>query len=130
VNELKVDPKFASFVLIDFIKRLKKEGLDCTLLTQANYFEIFQKYQNGDLVKEGILKTIRTALEKGMYSSEILPTPCINPELSVIIDEGKKKLQNIPINKPEHQKEILMGIIMPKLCGRISGKHVSELLNL
>lgn len=129
VDELHIEPKFASFVLIDFVKRLKKENLDISVLSYNDFYNIFSAFSRGLLIKEGVLETIRTALRIGSYSENLIPKPCIDPELSTIINESMKSIKEITLNKSENHNEILMGIIMPKLRGRIRGKNVFDIIS-
>ena len=128
VYNLKVDPKYASFILIDFHKRLKKEKLNISVLSHEDYLDIFRNYQSGNILKEGVLHTIRKAMNLGKYSPDMLPKLCVDPELTQIINQAKAEFDRIKIRKPEFKTEILMGITMSKLRGKVKGQEILNLI--
>lgn len=129
INELKVEPKFASFALVNFRKRLKKEGLDFGKLKSEDIATIFNKYQNSEIIKEGVLQTIRKAIKNGSFSEAMFPESCSEDELHKIVINSESELNKMKINKLECKNEILMGLIMSRLRGRVEGSKVFGLIN-
>jgi Glu-tRNA(Gln) amidotransferase subunit E-like FAD-binding protein len=115
--------------LVDYLKRLKKEKFQIDSLSQKDIIVIFDNYKKGKIVREGLLEVFRQTIKNGGFTDELLPKACINPELSEIIMNSKNDLNKISIKKAENRNEILMGLVMPKLRGRISGSNVFELIN-
>lgn len=130
INELKVEPKFASFTLVNFRKRLKKEGLDIGKLKSEDFSIIFGKYQNSEIIKEGVLQTIRKAVKNGSFSEAMFPKNCSEDELHEIVKNSESELNKMKINKLEFKNEILMGLIMNRLRGRVEGSKVFGLINM
>ena len=54
VNEWKIDPTLAAVALVQFPKRLRKEGLGTAALTVDNMKKIFELYRDGRIAREGI----------------------------------------------------------------------------
>jgi glutamyl-tRNA(Gln) amidotransferase subunit E len=129
INNIKVEPEFASFVLVNYRKRLKKEGFDFAKLKFEDFSAIFSRYQNAEIVKEGVLQTIRKAIENGTFSESMLPKSCGDEELNEIIKNSVAELNKLKINKIEFKNEFLMGLVMNKVRGRIAGSKVFELIN-
>jgi glutamyl-tRNA(Gln) amidotransferase subunit E len=128
VNEVKITPNFAAFILIEFPKRLKKEGLDFSLLSGQEIIAICTLYKSGKLIREGVLEIIRASISNGKYTEELIPVPCSEDELTNILKEAKEQLKSIKIINLTAKEKIFMGLIMKNLRGRISGKKLHEIV--
>jgi len=128
VNEVKITPNFAAFILIEFPKRLKKEGLDFSLLSGQEIIAICTLYKSGKLIREGVLEIIRASISNGKYTEELIPVPCSKDELTNILKEAKEQLKSIKIINLTAKEKIFMGLIMKNLRGRISGKKLHEIV--
>lgn len=126
VKEWGMDPVLASVALIQFPKRLKREKLNIKLLTPDLMKDIFSAYKKGKITKDAIYQTMREALKRGDFSEEQLPDACSKEEFAAIVHASVVLLSGVKVNHPEKKGEIIMGIAMEKLRGRIGATDVIE----
>ncbi len=124
VNKVKITPNFAAFILIEFPKRLKKEGLDFSLLSEQEIIAICTLYKSGKLIREGVLEIIRASISNGKYTEDLIPVSCSEDELTNRLKEAKEQLKSTKIINLTAKEKIFMGLIMKNLRGRISGKEL------
>lgn len=126
VKEWGMDPVLASVALIQFPKRLKREKLNIKLLTPDLMKDILSAYKKGKITKDAIYQTMREALKRGGFSEEQLPDACSKEEFAAIVHASVVLLSGVKVNHPEKKGEIIMGIVMEKLRGRIGATDVIE----
>lgn len=126
VKELKINPVLTAVALIQYPKRLAKKGLDAINLTEDKIFEIFEMYKNGKTSREGILLLFEELAKNGKLDKEKMQPMLNEKDLPKIIDESNYELEHKKIYNPEKRKEIILGVTMKKIRGRIDGSKVSK----
>jgi len=130
VDKVKIDPVLVAVAIIQFPKRLHKNGISLEPLTEEMFEEIFVAHKNGLLSKDGILPILKKALIKEEFYPELLTDQCTDKELDKIINEKKEELSKIKLYKKVNENKLLLGLVMDKLRERIDGKKVAVKLNL
>jgi glutamyl-tRNA(Gln) amidotransferase subunit E len=114
------NPVTVGVVLIQYLKKLKKEGRDVETLNEEKLSKIIKAYADGLLLREAILSAMRNTVELGVFTGEIIPAPIKEEELDVEIEKAKVEISKWSISKPEKKTHLLMGNLMKKLRGRIN----------
>ena len=130
VDEVKIDPVLAAVAIIQFPKRLQKDGISLEPLNEEMFEEIFIAHKKGLLSKDGILPILKKALIIGNFYPELLTDQYTDKELDKIICEKKEELSKIKLYKKVNKNKLLLGLVMDKLRERIDGKKVAVKLNL
>lgn len=126
VNDLGIDPKLASIALINHPKKLKKLDYFVEALNHDSFINIFEAYKAGKITKDGIFKTMISICDAGEFKKENLPQLCSESELIIEAKTALKKYEKMKILHPEKKLDILMGLIMANLRGRINGEQVAN----
>jgi glutamyl-tRNA(Gln) amidotransferase subunit E len=126
VSEWGIHPVLASVALIQFPKRLQKEKLDTSALTATVMKEIFESYKKGKFTKDALYKTMKDAIRRGGFSEKELPEQCPKEELAAVVHGAVVLLSGVKVNHTEKKHEILMGLALEKLRGRIGIPIVAE----
>jgi glutamyl-tRNA(Gln) amidotransferase subunit E len=129
VNEWRISPTLASVALVQFIKRMKRSGLDVGLLSLEVMKSIFEAYKNGKISKDAIYHTMKKVVRQGEFSVETLPESCSREELAVVVRSCIARLSNVKVWHPEKRHEILMGMAMENLKGRIEAGAVADYIS-
>ncbi len=124
-----VDPILAAVTLTQFVKRLKKAGLETEFLNEEHFLTIFELYKSGKLAKDGIYDALKRAIVLGEISKDNLPEKCSESEMKGRINEARDVIKKIRIKYPDRKGKILMGSIMKKLRGRVNGFDILKLVN-
>ena len=127
VNDWKIDPVLASVALVQFPKRIKRNLKRPVAIDAEQIRGIFQAYKEKKLAKDGILPSMR---DVAAYGKWLVPLPCSESELDGVIAESRRELASLELFKPEKKSEILMGIVMQKVRGRIDGAIVAKKIGL
>jgi len=122
---MNVNPTLAAVVIIQYPKRLKKEGVDISTLSEDMLEDIFKAYKEGLLSKDGILTILRRSLKKGKFYPELLPPPCTSVKLDSIIKEKVKEVESIKLFNDENKNKVLLGAVMNELRLIVDGKTVA-----
>ncbi len=131
VNEWKVNPTTAAVFLIQYPKRLKKNGYMDECLSafggDENIFKgILKSCAEGKIPKDALLKVLRTSVELGVFTEEIIQPSINEKELNEEISVAKNDLSSNNVKRSEKYPEILMGKLMKQLRGKIEAKVVAE----
>jgi glutamyl-tRNA(Gln) amidotransferase subunit E len=126
VEEWKINPVFAAVALIQFPKRLRKNGFAIDLLDEEMMREIFNSYKDSLLSRSGVFIAMGKAIKKGKFYPELLPKPVTTKELEEIISETNNELSRTKLLNNEKRKEVLLGFVMNKVRMCIEGKIVVE----
>jgi len=126
VEEWKVNPTIAAVVLIQYLKRLKKEGRDIGILNSEVLESILKLHADDKLPRDAILSVMQNTVEMGLFSDEIIPKPISDEQLDFEIKTALNKLEKIKLRKEENKEYVLMGMLMRKLRGRISAVIVAD----
>ncbi len=128
VKEWNISPTLASVVLIQFFKRLKKERRDTKVLTEELMKKIFLAYRNGRITKDAIYHTLRKAVLEGSFSEESLPEKCSLEEVAAVVRVSMVLLSGMKVYHELKKPEILMGMVLRTLRGRIESTVLAELI--
>lgn len=126
VEEWKVTPTTAAVVLIQYPKRLKKEGRDIGILNSEVLESILRLHADDKLPRDAILSVMQNTIEMGLFSDEIIPKLISEEQLDLEITTALNKLENIILRKEGNKEYVLMGMLMRKLRGRISAVIVAD----
>lgn len=128
VEKMDIDPLFAAVVIVQWKKKLKKQGLDVSLLSDFMMREIFECYSNGIVSREGVFTALKNSLELGKFYPELLPRPITRSEVKAILKREKRKLNDTSLYNPANYNKLLLGNVMEKVRGRIEFEKVRQLL--
>jgi glutamyl-tRNA(Gln) amidotransferase subunit E len=126
VEDWRINPTLASVALVQFTKRMKRAGLNVASLSPELVKSIFQAHKNGKISKDAIYYTMKEAVRRGDFSEESLPEPCSREELAAIVRSCVTRLSEVNVRHPEKRHEILMGMVMENLRGRIDAASVAD----
>ena len=129
IDELKIDLRFASRVLIEFPARLKKEHLPIKQITPEIFNSLFTLLSEGKIVKSCLYFILRESLVSGKPVEEIVQPLSKPEEIKEVVIRSIEKLKTLNIRKPERTNTILMGMIMDQLRFRASGSEVEKVMN-
>lgn len=129
VNELKINPKFVSSVLIQFPKRLKRKKLKIKQLNDALFIKLFTELSNKRIKKESFLPLMELYLRKGNLLDVDLLKPSDREEIEKRYNMALIQLKHIVFYNMEKQKEVLIGLMMDDLRGRVDGYEIVDYVN-
>ncbi|MBX2991390.1 MAG: Glu-tRNA(Gln) amidotransferase subunit GatE [Bacteroidetes bacterium] len=125
-GEWNILPKLAATLLIQFQKRLKREGLDNRIVDELMIKRIVKAYKEGRVARDGLYDIMKQAVRNGSFEESLLPVPCPIDELAKVVEETVAGLGGITIHHAEKRDEIVMGLVMNRLRGRVEGSTVRE----
>jgi glutamyl-tRNA(Gln) amidotransferase subunit E len=123
VNDWKIDPTLASVALVQFPKRLRKKGLDASLLSADKLKKIFKLYKDGRISREGIY----LAMGGDFASGEVLESPSA-AEIEAVVRREFARLATMRIHNPAKTDQVLMGLAMSRLRGLVEGRVVAAVV--
>jgi glutamyl-tRNA(Gln) amidotransferase subunit E len=126
VEEWKVNPKTSAVVLIQYPKRLKKEGRNVGILNDEVFKTILKLYADDLLPRDAILSVMRNTVEMGLFSDALIPKPISQEQLDLEIKSAYKKIAKLKLRREENKEHVLMGMLMRKLRGRMSAVIVAD----
>lgn len=126
VKTLKINPVLAAVALIQYPKRIARKQSVAIKLTGENILEIFELYKKGKTSREGILILMEEAAKTGTVDKEKIQPMLNEKDLPKIIDESTYELEHKKIYNQEKKNEIILGLTMGKIRGRIDGSIVSK----
>jgi glutamyl-tRNA(Gln) amidotransferase subunit E len=126
VKDWKIEPVAAAVALVQFPKRLKKNGLDPGLLTDEILRRVFALYREKKISRDGVF-----ALMERAARGEPLPLiaevrPATEEEVYAQVVASKAGLDVMKIHNPPKRAHVLMGLVMTALRGRVEGAAVLE----
>lgn len=123
VKDSKLNPTLVAVVLIQYQKRLKIYFPTMKQMEIEIFEEIFEAFKSGIITREGIILAM-----KGVFTNSKLrfPKKIKLPELTKVIKESQKAIKKMKVQKEDKATEILMGMIMHKVRGRVEGRVVAE----
>jgi len=125
VKEWQLSAIMTAVTLIQLPKRVEKKlrhGVNFPIETMR---EILLAYRDGALVRGGILPAMMMVGAGGTFSRQSLPPVCSDGELSTAIEQSAAELESLELINPEKESDVLMGLVMDKLRGRIDGSLVA-----
>ena len=128
VNNLHVNPKFAATVLIQFPKRLKRKKLRIRFLNEEVFMTIFNALSAERIKKESVLYLLERFLKAGKLTELDMPMPVLEDEIEKRLNMAKIQINHIALLNPEKKYEVMMGLIMDELRGKVDGEEISKLV--
>lgn len=129
IDGLKIDPKFAATALIQFPKRLKRKKLKIKQLNDNLFTKLFSELSNGRIRKEAFLPLMELFLRKGNLLDVDLLKPSDKEEIEKRYNMALIQLKHITFYNLEKQKEVLIGLTMDDLRGRVDGSEIVDYVN-
>lgn len=114
--------------LIELPRILRRKNMSLDVMSEEEIFQIFKLYEEGKLIREGVLEVLKSSAANGQFVEELIPDHCSESELNEIIKETFKEYENMKVHNPEQKEQIMMGLLMKHLRGRVEGKIVYETL--
>ena len=128
IVELQIPLNLVYKALIDLPGIMKRKSMDFDTLSESDIYNIFKLFKDGKIIRETIFELIKSSVLNGQFVEELIPDPCSETELQSNIKDALKIYNNTKIYNPDQRIQILMGILMKNLRGRIEGKVVYESL--
>jgi glutamyl-tRNA(Gln) amidotransferase subunit E len=128
VREWHLPPTLAAVTLIQLPKRVAKKLHHTMHFSIETMREILLAHRDGALVKGGILPALTMVAMTGKFSRQFLPPICSDGELSSAIERSAAELKSLHLFKAEKEPEVLMGLVMDRVRGRIDGSVVAAKL--
>jgi glutamyl-tRNA(Gln) amidotransferase subunit E len=128
VNTLNINPKLASTILIQYPKRLKKKKLRVKYLNNEVFMTIFNALSSGRIKKDSVIYLLEQYFKIGKLTEIDLLSPISNDEIEKRINMAKIQMNHIKLLNPEKKYEVMMGLIMNDLRGKVDGEVISKLV--
>lgn len=128
IVELQIPLNLVYKALIDLPGIMKRKSMDFDTLSESDIYNIFKLFKDGKIIRETIFELIKSSVLNGQFVEELIPDPCSETELQSNIKDALKIYNNTKIYNPDQRIQILIGILMKNLRGRIEGKVVYESL--
>lgn len=126
VLDWKVNPVTAAVFIIQYPKRLKKQGITAEWLNESMFEEILKSFADGKIPQDALLMTLRTVSELGAFTEEVIQNSANEKEIDELLQKAKTEYDNMKIFNPERKNSLLMGLIMKNLRGRIPAKVIAD----
>jgi glutamyl-tRNA(Gln) amidotransferase subunit E len=130
VNEWKVDPTTAAVFLIQYPKRLQKNGCMVEWMNEELFANVLKVYSDGKIPKDALFITLKNVVELGAFTEEVIPRPLDHEDLEKEIKIQTEQLNQVKLYFPANKEKVLIGLLMNKLRGRIPAKVVAEKIGL
>jgi len=128
VLEWKLDPTLVAVVLIQFPKRIKREGMDSKTISESMLHEILYEYKLGNITKDSLLNILKMSVEVGAFSKNIIPDKLSISDLEMAIKNELKKNENSKFSNTAKKKHFIVGQLMYELRGKLPATMVAEQL--
>ncbi len=128
VKEYNINPKLAAIALIQYPKRISKKLKKSIAFNEEIILNIFTLLKDGIISREGILLEMMNFATTGKINVNNSEKKINEKELQKIIEESRAELSKIKLINSEKKLQVLMGIIMSKVRGRVDGKKVYNLI--
>ena len=139
VEELKIDPVFASVVLCQRLKAFRREGLKPSQLTDDEIYAVFKAYTEGKLAREGVVAVLEHMLCHGprpdgdganvMRALEELDIKVLSDEqLDERVSGALQRVDDSHFKTLGKKYRFMMGELMRPLVGRVEGHRLAQLL--
>lgn len=129
VVEWNISPTLAAVVLIQFPKRIKREGLNNKIITEEMLQNILLNFKEGNITKDSIYKILKDSVNFGSFSIKLIKPKISNSELNNFINLTKLKNDKLFFPSPKEKTHYLIGQIMKQKRGSIPAVKVAELVS-
>ncbi len=128
ISELQIPLNLVYKALIDLPGILKRKSMNLDTLSESDIYNIFKLFKDGKIIREAVFEVLKSSVFNGQFVEELIPDTCSESELQSRLNDAIKLYNNTKIYNPEQRIQILMGMLMKNLRGRIEGKVVYESL--
>ena len=125
---LGIDKMYAYYLLIQLPKALHKKNLDFSKISENDFLFMIDLFIKNKINKSGLEELIKESLVNSKFTPELIPSKCSDSELDKVINEAILEFNNLIVKNLDSKVNVIMGVIMKKLQGRIEGKVVRESL--
>ena len=119
-------PTLASVALIQLPKRVARDLGHHVSFSSHSMKELLLALKDHELTREGILPVLREIASGREFTRESLPLRCTDAEFEDTVKRSLNVLSKTKVRHPEKKAELLMGLVMNDLRGRIEGRVASE----
>jgi Glu-tRNA(Gln) amidotransferase subunit E-like FAD-binding protein len=88
--------------------------------------ELLLALRDRALAKEGLLPAMLEVARGNGFSRDALPPPCLEEELARTVSRCSADLTSPAVHNPGRKQEVLMGLVMEEVRGRIDGATVAQ----
>jgi Glu-tRNA(Gln) amidotransferase subunit E-like FAD-binding protein len=128
VKEWHLSPTLVAVALIQLPKRVAKTLAHRVHFSIETMREILLAFKEGTLAKEGILPTLMQVATGREFSRHALSARSTEGEFTTALARSTQELAGIRLRHVERKHDVLMGLVMNKVRGRVDGRIVSERL--
>jgi len=128
VKNYKINPVFAAVTLTQFIKRLKKQNFDTTLLSNKKMLKLFKALSEKKIVKDSVYYLMQKIILNPDLEIKHLSPPATNEELKAIISQAEMEINKISLIEDTNKPKLVTGKVMNQLRSRINGVEVNKLV--
>ncbi len=126
VKEWNIAPVTAAVALVQFLKRLKKKGLDPSVLNEETLRKIFALFRDRKISRDGIF----ALMEKAAHGQPLPGTGEVRPaseeEIYAQVVASNGALREMRVANADKKAHVLMGLVMSALRGRVEGAAIVE----
>ena len=127
VKDWKLPPTLTAVTLIQLPKRVAKKIKRRVSFSLEHMRELLAAYKDGMLAKEGF-PGIMLQLAAGREFRHAALSHTSDEELAALIDRTRREFSGITLRHADQAHDVLMGMVMKKVRGRVDGRIVSEKL--
>ena len=121
-----VSPVFASVVIVRMVKELRRAGHATGALTTDVFRSVLIAHASGRLAKEGVVHVLKEVCRAGRFDEQFMPAPCTEAESRAAVTSALAQLVGVTIRQPDRRRDLVMGMVMPELRGRVDGTRVAR----
>jgi glutamyl-tRNA(Gln) amidotransferase subunit E len=126
VVEWMANPVAAGVILIQYPKRLKKKGLDISILNEVILQKILYLLAFGKIPRDSVLSIMVNIIELGNFVDEVIPIPASEIEVNDELINSKAKTNRLKLRNETKRESIMMGFAMKKLRGKINAALIAD----
>ena len=126
VNDWKINPTTAAVLIIQYPKRLRKYGIPNNWLNAEIFESILQSFAENKIPKDALLSVLKNVAELGVFTDEVVLNPASKNEIEDVINSAKSDYEKMNVYNPGKKLQILMGMIMKKLRGKVSANDIAQ----
>jgi glutamyl-tRNA(Gln) amidotransferase subunit E len=119
---------FAASVIIRLMKQLRRSGHATDALDAGMLQGVLLAHASGRLAREGVPEVLKQACARGGFDASLLPGPVTETEARGAVTAAIAGLAGTTIRRPERTRDLVMGLVMPELRGRIEGASVARIV--
>ncbi len=133
IKDCEISPTFVAVTLTETLKALRRDGVEVKNISSEQLFELVRQISSGKVTKEVTPDLIVwLSKHKGSSVSDAIGALKLGilsgDELQKVIDDTFNENRNTLVEHKEKAFNILMGLLMKQLRGRIDAKRLSELV--